>query len=396
MSWYSWWTGRIGIHSAKIDPRVESLDVEDGSQKIALVVGATGIVGNSLVEILSRPDTPGGPWKVYGVARRPKPDWFVDSSSVEYIQCDVLNRKETLDKISPLTDVTHLFWVTWVSRATEEENCTDNGCMLQNVLHVLLTNAPNFQHICLQTGGKHYSGPFSLAGKIHIHEPPFHEEMPRLPVPNFYYTLEDIVFDAARTKTGLTWSVHRPAAIYGFSPGSLMNLVGTLCVYAAICKREGMPFRYPGNHVTWDTVTSVSDADLIAEQEIWAATEPNAKNQAYNITNGDVFKYKQIWHLLAEKFELEVPVYTGEPVSLQEIMRDKGAVWEAMVKEHSLCATKLEDVGNWWFADLMLNQPVGKVLSVNKSKEHGFFGFRNTEKSTQYWIEKMREKKIIP
>lgn len=95
---------------------------EDKSEKqrgVALVIGVTGIVGNSLVEILPLADTPGGPWKIYGVARRPKPDWSPDTP-VEYIQCDVLDRHLTLEKISPLKDVTHLFWVVWVSRETEE------------------------------------------------------------------------------------------------------------------------------------------------------------------------------------------------------------------------------------------------------------------------------------
>lgn len=66
--------------------------------------------------------------------------------------------------------------------------------MFQNVLDALLPNAPKLQHIVLQTGGKHYVGPFGLVGKVAGHEPPFKEDMPRLPVPNFYYTLEEIFF----------------------------------------------------------------------------------------------------------------------------------------------------------------------------------------------------------
>eukprot|EP00249_Psilotum_nudum_P005877 c19296_g1_i1 orf=324-1505(+) len=392
MSWYSWWTGSIGPRVKKRLPLSSS--VEDAGQKVALVVGVTGIVGNSLAKMLTGPDTPGGPWKVYGVARKEKPSWLVDSQ-VEYIQCNVLNPAETLEKISVLTDVTHLFWVVWVSRTTEEENCKDNGSMLQNVFDALLPNALNFQHICLQTGTKHYLGPFSLAAEMAIHDPPFLESMARLPVPNFYYTLEDIVFDTVKKKENLTWSVHRPCSILGFSPGSLMNLFGTLCVYALICKHEGLPFRFPGNRVAWEHFSDVADADLIAEQEIWAATDPNAKNEAFNTTNGDVITFKRIWYLLAEKFDLEVPLYDGEPVSMEELMRDKSPVWDAIVANNGLLPTKLEEVGNWWFADLMLDIPRSVVSSMNKSKEFGFFGFRNTESSLHYWIDKMREIKLI-
>ena len=224
---------------------------------------------------------------MYGIARRPQPRWFEDSP-IEYIQCDVLDEADTQEKISPLRDVTHLFWVVWVSRSTEERNCQDNGKMFQNVLDSLLPNAPKLQHIVLQTGGKHYVGPFGFTRKIQVHDPPFKEDMPRLPVANFYYTLEDILFDVVKKKEGLTWSVHRPNAIHGFSPWSLMNILGSLAVYAAICKHEDLPFRYPGNRVTWEQFGDASDAELIAEQEIWACLEPNAKNQAFNVSNGDV------------------------------------------------------------------------------------------------------------
>jgi len=136
------------------------------------------------------------------LARRPKPDWSPDTP-VQYIQCDVLDREFTLEKISPLKDVTHLFWVVWVSRETEEQHCEDNGKMLSNVLDALLLNAENLQHICLQTGAKHYLGPSDTVARNRSFQPnkaPYHEELPRLPVPNFYYTLEDIVFETAKKR----------------------------------------------------------------------------------------------------------------------------------------------------------------------------------------------------
>jgi len=399
MSSFSRWAGSLGHGVRKFETKGESSeDKSEKQQGVALVIGVTGIVGNSLVEILPLSDTPGGPWKIYGVARRPKPDWSPDTS-VEYIQCDVLDRELTLEKISPLKDVTHLFWVVWVSRETEEQNCEDNGRMLSNVLDALLPNAENLQHICLQTGAKHYLGPLDTVARnryFQPHEAPYHEELPRLPVPNFYYTLEDIVFEAAKKKDGLTWSIHRPSFIFGFSPWSLMNIVGTLCVYAAICKHEGLPFKYPGNRITWEQFVDISDAELIAEQEIWAATYPHAKNQAFNCSNGDVLKWKRLWGIIAEKFDLEPLPYKGEGFSLAEAMKDKGPVWDALVRENKLHPTKIEEVGNWWFADFTLNLPQEMVNSMNKSKEYGFFGFRNTETSLGQWIDKMKASNVVP
>ncbi|CAK9164643.1 unnamed protein product [Ilex paraguariensis] len=374
--------------------KFEEDDAPQKYQSVALIIGVTGIVGNSLAEILPLADTPGGPWKVYGVARRPRPSWNADHP-VEYIQCDISDPEDTQSKLSNLNDVTHVFYVTWASRSTEAENCEINGKLFRNVLQSIIPSAPNLQHICLQTGRKHYLGPFELYGKI-AHDPPFHEDLPRLDAPNFYYTLEDILFEEVEKKEGLTWSVHRPGTIFGFSPYSLMNIVGTLCVYAAICKHQGVPLRFPGCKAAWDDYSDCSDADLIAEHEIWAAVDPYAKNEAFNISNGDVFKWKHFWKVLAEQFEVECAEFEeGEKLSLVEMMKGKESVWEEIVREKGLLPTKLEDVGVWWFVDMMLGG--GCMLdTMNKSKEHGFVGFRNTKNAFLSWIDKVKAYKIVP
>ncbi|KAG0478218.1 hypothetical protein HPP92_012937 [Vanilla planifolia] len=299
---------------------------------------------------------------------------------------------------SPLLDVTHLFYVTWTDRQSESENITANGAMLRNVLAAILPSAPNFQHFCLQTGRKHYIGGFDSYGKLTFHEPPFHEDLPRLPSPNFYYAQEDALLESLRPREGaVSWSVHRPTHIFGFSPSSRMNLVGTLCVYATLCKREREPLRWPGNRIIWEGFSDASDADLIAEQHIWAAVDPYAKNEAFNCSNGDVFKWKHFWKILAGQFGVEAVGYRGEEgrFKLEEAMKGKDELWEQIVTENQLAPTKLEQVGNWWFLDAIFN--IDEVLdTMNKSKEHGFVGFRNTEKSFISWIDKMKAYKIVP
>ena len=363
---------------------------------MALVVGVTGIVGDSLAEILPLSDTPGGPWKVYGIARRPRPSWNADHPII-YVQCDVSDPQQTRDKLSKLTDVTHIFYVTWSSRPTEPENCAVNGAMLRNVLEAVIPHAPNLKHICLQTGRKHYVGPFDMHGKIQSHDPPYHEDLPRLDTPNFYYVQEDILMEEVKKKEGLTWSVHRPNLIFGFSPCGLMNVARGLCAYAAICKHEGMKLRFPGTRVWWESYRDASDADLIAEQQIWAAVDPNAKNEAFNCSNGDAFKWKHLWKVLAEKFGLEYEEFfeDGERLTLEEMMKDKGEVWDQIVKEKGLLPSKLEQVGSWWVTDFALTFDSG-LDTMNKSKEHGFLGFRNTMASFASLIDKMKAYKIVP
>ncbi|KAI9200268.1 hypothetical protein LWI28_005128 [Acer negundo] len=186
MSW--WWAGAIGAAKKKFDDYGQPSTYKS----VGLIIGVTGIIGNSLAEILPLSDTPGGPWKLYGVARRLKPDWNSDHL-VEYVQCDVSDPNQTQSKLSVLTDVTDIFYVTWANRPTEAENCENNGAMLRNVLRAVIPNAPNLRHICLQTGGKHYVGPFESFGKVQPHDTPFTEDLPRLNVPNFYYTRGYIV-----------------------------------------------------------------------------------------------------------------------------------------------------------------------------------------------------------
>ncbi|XP_027369185.1 3-oxo-Delta(4,5)-steroid 5-beta-reductase-like [Abrus precatorius] len=268
--------------------------------------------------------------------------------------------------------------------------------MFRNVLRAVIPNAPNLRHVSLQTGTKHYVGPFELFGKIDFHDPPFTEDLPRLEAPNFYYTQEDILFEEVQKKEGLTWFINRPHVIFGFSPYSLMNLVGTLCVYAAICKHEGVPLWFPGIKEAWECYSAASDADLIAEQHIWGTVEPHAKNNVFNCSNGDVYKWKHLWKVLAERFGIEEYGFLeGSKLRLSEMMKDKGPVWEEIVRENGLQQTKLEEVGDWWFADVMLGMEA--VLdSMNKAKEHSFFGFRNSKDSFVNWIDKAKEYKIVP
>lgn len=92
-----------------------------------------------------------------------------------------------------------------------------------------------------------------------------------------------------------------------------------------------------------------SDANLIAEQHIWAVVDPNAKNEAFNISNGDVFKWKKLWKVLGEEFGIEEYGLEekGENLSLVEMMKDKDGVWEEIVRKNQLRATKFEEVAAW-------------------------------------------------
>ncbi|KAF3674235.1 3-oxo-Delta(4,5)-steroid 5-beta-reductase [Capsicum annuum] len=369
-------------------------------QNVGLVIGITGVVGNSLAETLSSTDTPGGPWKVYGVSRRGKPVCSI--AKVRYIQCDVSVSTDVQAKLSTLKDVTHIFWVTSAFDLSTAKCCEINGAMFRSVLNAVIPNAPNVCHICLQTGAMHYMEiQRSIDGKLHVisHDPPFTEDMERLEnIHNFYYTLEDVLFDEVSRKPSLTWSIHRPDLIFGFSHHSMLNIVGTLCVYATICKHECIPLIFPGTKEVWDSYSNASDANLVAEHQIWAALGAQGKNKAFNITNGDVFKWKQLWKVLAEQIGVEYVGFdeTEKIISLSEMMKDKGTVWEKIVRDNNLVSTTLREVGLWDFADMLLAGGTSRLCSINRSKEYGFIGFRNSINSFIFWIQKAKDNRLIP
>lgn len=388
------------FHQAVRGMRIESGDIPSRYQNVALVVGVTGMSGNSLADILQLSTTPGGRWKVYGVGRRPQPEWQFHHNHVQYIQCDMADPEDSQAKLSHLSDITHIFYVGWVTKSTEQESQEANGRMLHNVLKVVIANAPNLQHVCLQTGQR-YALP-SLYSLAEIqHESKYVEDLPRKDITDCYYAMENILFQEVQIKErNLTWSVHRPAVMLGFSPYSTRNIVGSLCVYATICKHEGQPLRFPGNQAAWDGFSEAADADLVAEQQIWAALDPQGKRQVFNCSNGDLFKWKDLWKVLAEEFELKYLDFEEGSKSLEEMMRDKGPVWDQIVQDKELLPTQLEEVGTWWYVDSILRCETvldGKInRSMDKSRGYGFGGSRNTADSFRFWIDHTRRYKIIP
>ncbi|KAF5205978.1 Delta-4,5-steroid 5-beta-reductase [Thalictrum thalictroides] len=367
----------------------------------ALIIGVTGMVGLSLAEALKKPTALGGPWTVYGVARRKMPPWFNPSLVDRYIECDVLDFNATQQQLSPISSqVTHIFWLSLNSSSTsEEENIARNSAMIKNVLDVLVSTAlrSKVRHFTLTTGTKQYLGPIFdpvLSKQVIPHEPPFHEHMQRLPFINIYYALEDLL---ASYSSNFSSSIHRSSIILGASARSGHNALLTVIVYALICRYEGSPFRFPGNKFIWESFFDASDSELLAEQQIWAVNSDKAKNQAFNCTNGDVFTWKNLWKLLCEIFGIEfVPFDETDKFNWVEEMKSKGKIWDTIVEENSLLKLRFEEVACFEACNIVLNMHIQHVCSMTKSREFGFYGFADTFKSVRKWVERSKEMNIIP
>jgi nucleoside-diphosphate-sugar epimerase len=349
----------------------------------ALVVGVTGISGGNVAQRLLADE-----WDVLGLCRRP-----VDlDPRIAALTADLEDADEVAAAVRG-TAPTHVFFTTWSRRATEAENCDVNGRMLKNLLDAVGAER-SVRHVALVTGLKHYLGPFEAYAKAQP-DTPFSEEQPRLPYENFYYVQEDVLF-AGAARDGFTWSVHRPHTLIGWALGNAMNMGVTLAVYGAICRETGRGFHFPGSREQWEAVTDVTDAGLLAEHLVWAATTPAAANEALNIVNGDVFRWRRMWPRLAEALGVEAVPFNGEPAPLELQMADAGDVWPEIVRRHSLRDTNVERLASWWHTDADLGRTIETFTDMGRSRRLGFFGVRDTETSFTDLFERLREERIVP
>lgn len=350
----------------------------------ALVIGATGIIGGNICEHLI-----GGGWTVYGLARRPERA----ARGTIPLAADLNDRQGVAAAIARAERITHLFQASWTPAETEEEACRINSEQFSNVLEGLKATRQPLAHVAL-VGVKHYLGPFKDFGR-YLPQTPFLEDTPRLPIPNFYYDQEDVLFRAA-ADSGFTWSVHRPNAVVGFAVGALMNQGTTLACYAAICRETGRPFAFTGIPEQWEMLTEISDARLIARQVHWAATGVSLPSQAYNTGNGDVFRWKQMWKTIAGHFGIEAAPYDGQHQNLEALMADAGPIWSDMVAKYGLVEPDLSRLATWWHTDADFGRKVECISDMRRSRKAGFLEYQCSADTFLDLFRRLEAERIIP
>jgi nucleoside-diphosphate-sugar epimerase len=349
----------------------------------ALVIGASGIVGSATARCLVDQG-----WKVAGLARKPVQQEGVTPVAADLLDMDSL--KTALADIAP----THVYITTWARQATEAENIRVNAAMVRNVLSVLGAKGC-VRHVALVTGLKHYLGPFEAYGKGTLPKTPFREEQGRLEVENFYYAQEDEVFAAAK-RDGFSWSVHRPHTVTGVAVGNAMNMATTLAVYASICKATGRPFTFPGSRVQWDSLTDMTDARIVARQQIWASTTPAAANQAFNVTNGDVFRWSWMWGQIAQWFGIEPAPFPESEAPLAEQMAEDAQAWKKLAAEHNLAEPDIDKLISPWHTDADLGRPIEVVTDMSKSRLMGFTDYQASDRAFFDVFTELRQRRLIP
>lgn len=346
-------------------------------KKTALVVGAHGVIGRRLIEHLaSLPD-----WDVIGVSRRGGPA----GDGVRHVAVDLLDATAARETLASERHATHLFYAAYQDRPGRAALLGPNLAMLENAVGAVEAAAPDLRHVSLMQGYKVYGahlGPFPTPAR--------EEDAGHLP-PEFNLAQQEFL---QRRAGAWTWSALRPSVVGGTALGNPMNLVLVIAVYAAISRELGVPLRFPGVPGAYDPLLEMTDAGLLARATVWAATDPAGADQAFNVTNGDLFRWHEMWPRLAAM--LDVPVGPPLPMSLVEAMADKEPLWDRMVAAHGLRPTPFAQVSSWAFGDAVFAWDYDFLADGSKLRRAGFTEHVRTETMFAELFDRLRRDRIVP
>ncbi len=349
------------------------------ADKKAVVVGALGVIGRNLVSYLEPRDD----WDIVGLSRRP-PDF---DTRAEFISVDLLERDQAMAKLAGLVEATHIFYAAFLPAPTWAEHNAPNLALLVNAVEAIEAVAPGLRHVHLVEGNKWYGshlGPFKT---------PAREDDPPHMLPNFYYD-QEMWLRGAQAGKDWTWSALRPQTVCGFALGNPMNITMVIAVYAAISKHLGLPLRFPGSPGAYEAVYQVCDADHLAKAMVWCGTDPGGANEVFNITNGDFFRWKNVWPAFADFFDMPY----GEPqkIPLTEFMADKAPLWAEIVEKHGLRSYPYDQMAAWPFGDYVFNTDWDVMTDTLKLRLHGFHDCLRTDDMFLRIFQQFRDMKIIP
>lgn len=356
-------------------------------QKV-LITGASGLLGVAAIERFLDAG-----WEVVGVSRR-KPE-LPSGRKIDFLSVDLRDQAKTRAAFEPLTDVTHIAYTALhekpelVAGWSSKDQIETNNAMLHNVVEPIVRSASNFQHVSILQGTKVYG--------VHLHPIPIpaRERDARKDHPNFFFDQEAYVGEMG-AKHGFNYTALRPQLVTGPTPGAL-NVLPAIGVYAAIRREKGEPFGFPGGpSFVWEA----ADADLVGDVAVWAAHSPQAANEAFNITNGDVFEWRNVWPGIAET--LGVKAGPDTPMSVTAYLAENADVWDKIVGKYGLRSRSLRElVGQGdQHADFAFayGAPAGPraFVSTVKLRQAGFTKVVDTEVSFRKALQSLIDNKLLP
>lgn len=359
--------------------------------KTVLILGASGLVGGAaLQEFLDRDD-----WGVIAVSRRP-PE-VSGRRAFRHLAVDLRDAAACRDAFGGLAEVTHVVYAAVFEKPgliagwSDPEQMQTNRQMLCNLLEPLVAAAQDLQHITLLQGTKAYG--------IHLHPMPIpaRERSPRDEHENFYWLQEDALREQA-ARHGFRFTILRPQLVVGGAVGVVMNLVPVIGAYAALRHEQGEPCGFPGGvSYVWEAV----DARLVAGVCRWAATSPAAAGEHFNVTNGDVFEWRNLWPAMTQTLGVEAG--PDQPCEMARFLPAHAPAWDTIVQRRGLRPNSMEALlgeshhyADFCFAYGADQPPPPAFVSAVKLRQAGFTEFVDTEESFCFWLADLVERGILP
>lgn len=360
------------------------------SDKTVLVAGATGFVGTAVMEHFAAEGVP-----TIGLSRR-SPDAALAGKA--FLQVDLREPHSCARLARHVRAVTHLVYAAvnetpgdLIAAWSDPDHASRNGAMFDNLVTVLARVAPALQHVTLVHGTKAYA--------VHLSERPapvpLRESLPRPDGDDFYFRQEDRLWQAA-AEHGWGWTVLRAPIICGGGRGSNLNNLMAIAVFAALRRDAGLDLPFPG---TWPSlgVTEMVDVALLARAVAWAGETVAARDRTFNVANGDVFAWADLWPGIA--VEMGLPVGAPQPMSVRAYVDGAVDRWAALVRRYGLAADeRLDFLGESAslldFAVNNTNRPI--LMSTIRIRQAGFQDCVDTAASVAAWLRCWRAERLIP
>ncbi|MGV2830890.1 SDR family oxidoreductase [Myxosarcina sp. GI1(2024)] len=344
-----------------------------------LIAGVSGIIGRGTARVLNHQSIP-----VKGLARR-------EVAGIDNVRVDLCDREATVQAIAAgAANTTHLFYAALAPHPNLSIEARQNAQMLDNLISSLeKSNAP-LERVVIYQGFKIYG--IHLPGAV-VPTPAREDDASHMP-PNLYQAQEAIL---AQRAPSAPWDyvVLRPDLVVdGNVYGNPMNIALTVGVFAELSRELGVPLRYPGTNAAYKVLMQFTDADLLGRASLWAATTPEAGGEAFNVTNGDVFRWERLWLDVANHLGLETA--PPMPLKLTEHMADKGDVWRRLAERHGLVEPNLDSLLGWEFGDMLFNTETDIISDVNKLRRFGFTETADARQTLLKALERLKAKRILP
>lgn len=360
------------------------MNITDNNNRTALIFGITGIAGSYIARHLLSAG-----WNVIGVARRAPDglDEWTKNERLTFVAVDLSKPFDLPDAIR--ADITDIVYAVFASPGGQTwDTVSDlNTAIFANVMEFANARLPKLQRILKMQGQKYYGnhlGPYRT---------PAREDDPRHEGKNFYFDQQDLLEALATTNTW-TYCILRPHVLCGTNTRALMNPLMVVGAYASLCKETGLPFSFPGDPVAYDSIYQATDADLLGKSAVWALTSDKSHNQAYNVTNGDFFRWRHIWERVADA--MAIPLADPKPMLFKPFLEDHKNLWRRLAEDQELAEPDVFKLVDWSFGDYIFRCSWDIMANTTKIRLHGFADCRDSEEMFVTRLSELQDAKLLP